>query len=264
MKFRYPVNYVAITQKFKKEGHFGMDLGWNSQHGGKNQPIYAAQDGEVVAVKDHDYTTKSWGNYVKIYHGENVYTLYGHMKEGVLVKKGQKVKTGEILGYMGNTGHSFGEHVHYEIYKGGASTSYRIDPQPLTYVYEGQVVSDGSKDNVLYYKEETSKEESKETNVIDYTVKKGDTLSEIAVEFNTTVAEISKLNPEIKDLDLIYAEQVIKVPTLKTEEVYYAIKKGDTLSGIAKKYDTSVDELVKLNDIKDPDKIYAGDKIRVK
>jgi LysM repeat protein len=45
---------------------------------------------------------------------------------------------------------------------------------------------------------------------------------------------------------------------------YYTIKKGDTLSSIAKKFDTSVDKLVKLNDIKDPDKIYTGDKIRVK
>ena len=262
MKFRYPVNYVAITQKFKKEGHFGMDLGWNSQHGGKNQPIYAAQDGEVVAVKDHDYTTKSWGNYVKIYHGENMYTLYGHMKEGVLVKKGQKVKMGELLGYMGNTGHSFGEHVHYEIYKGGASTSYRIDPQPLTYVYEGQVVSDGSKEVVLYYKEETPVTNNKSVEEVarDVIAGKYGNQPERQKKLESEGYNYSEVQGKVNELLKSQAPAAPQAP----QEEYYTIKKGDTLSGIAKKYDTSVNELVKLNNIKDPDKIYAGDKIRVK
>lgn len=153
MKFRYPVNYVAITQEFKKGKHFGIDLGWNSQYGGKNQPIYASQDGEVVVVKDNDYSGKSWGNYVKIYHGNNIYTLYAHLNHGLKVKKGQKVKMGDLLGYMGTTGISTGNHLHFEVYDGGASTSYRINPQPITYVYPDQNVSVNSTNDVLYYNE---------------------------------------------------------------------------------------------------------------
>ena len=140
-KFRYPVNYIAITTYFKKGVHNGLDLGWNSKHGGKNQPIYAAYDGKVYSTKDKDKRGKSWGNYVKIKHSSKVYTLYGHLKDGLKVKKGQKVKQGDLLGYMGNTGNSGGNHLHYEYYKGGASTRYRVDPEKYTYVYNDQKVS---------------------------------------------------------------------------------------------------------------------------
>lgn len=140
-KLRYPVNYIAITTYFKKGIHNGLDLGWNSKHGGKNQPIYAAEAGKVVSIKDNDKTGKSWGNYVKIYHGNKIYTLYAHLKNGIKVKKGQKVKQGDLLGHMGNTGKAAGNHLHYEYYKGGASTKYRVDPEKYTYVYKDQTVS---------------------------------------------------------------------------------------------------------------------------
>lgn len=140
-KFRYPVNYIAITTYFKKGVHNGLDLGWNSKHGGKNQPIYAVADGKVYSTKDKDKSGKSWGNYVKIKHSLKVYTLYGHLKNGLKVKKGQKVKQGDLLGYMGNTGNSGGNHLHYEVYIGGASTKYRVDPEKYTYVYNDQKVS---------------------------------------------------------------------------------------------------------------------------
>lgn len=143
-KLRYPVNYIAITTYFKKGVHNGLDLGWNSKHGGKNQPIYAAGDGKVVSIKDNDKTGKSWGNYVKIKHESGIYTLYAHLKNGLKVKKGNKVKMGTLLGYMGNTGKAAGNHLHYEYYKGGASTSYRVDPEKYNYVYSDQVVSKNS------------------------------------------------------------------------------------------------------------------------
>ena len=147
-KLRYPVNYIAITTYFKKGIHNGIDLGWNSKHGGKNQPIYAAGDGKVVSLKDYDQSGKSWGNFVKIYHGKingkKVYTLYAHLKDGLKVKKGQKVKMGDQVGVMGSTGKSSAPHLHYEYYLGGASTSNRVDPEKYTYVYSDQVVSKNS------------------------------------------------------------------------------------------------------------------------
>lgn len=140
-KYRYPVDYIAIVTYYKKGEHMGIDLGWNSKYGGKNQPIYAVADGKVYATKDKDKSGKSWGNYVKIKHSSKVYTLYGHLKDGLKVKKGQKVKMGDLLGYMGNTGNSKGNHLHYEYYKGGASTKYRVDPEKYTWVYPKQKVS---------------------------------------------------------------------------------------------------------------------------
>lgn len=144
-KLRYPTNYIAITTYFKKGVHNGVDLAWNSKYGGKNQPIYAPADGKVVSIKDKDKTGKSWGNYVKIYHGKlngkKLYTLVAHLENGIKVKKGQKVKMGDLLGKMGNTGNSKGNHCHYEVYLGGSSTIYRVNPEKYTYVYPKQKVS---------------------------------------------------------------------------------------------------------------------------
>ena len=150
--YKYPLKFVAITQKFKAGSHYGLDLGWSNAYGGKNAPIYAAADGEVYSTKDNDKTNKSWGNFVKIKHSDTEYTLYAHLKEGLKVKKGDKVKQGDLIGYMGNTGHSFGNHLHFEVYRGGASTTYRVDPILLTYAFDDQVVHKDDVNDVLHYK----------------------------------------------------------------------------------------------------------------
>lgn len=57
-----------------------------------------------------------YGNYVKIRHNNGMYTLYAHLRpNSVKVKVGDKVSAGQIIGYMGNTGHSFGAHLHFEV-----------------------------------------------------------------------------------------------------------------------------------------------------
>lgn len=97
-------------------------------------PIIAHTDGEVVWIQTgikHDnnippHTNKSYGNAVKLKHSNGYYTLYAHMKE-VYVKKGQKVKQGQELGYMGMTGIATGNHLHWEVRK---SNEERINPQP--------------------------------------------------------------------------------------------------------------------------------------
>lgn len=160
MRFRYPVNYIGITGRFTST-HKGLDLGWTSKIAefGKNMPIYAAESGTVYAIHDNDTTKKSWGNYIKIKHEGEVYTLYAHLKTGSLkVKVGDKVTQGEMIANMGGTGKVTGNHLHFEIYKGGAATKYRIDPLPLTYVYSGQVVCDSDKNVVNYYNSEPVEE----------------------------------------------------------------------------------------------------------
>lgn len=140
-KFRYPVDYIAITTYYKKGVHNGLDLGWNSKHGGAHQPIYAAADGVVYSLKDKDRTGESWGNFVKIKHSKKTYTLYAHLLDGIKVKKGKRVKQGQLLGYMGSTGKSTAPHLHYEYYRGGSSVKYRVDPEKYTFVYPDQTVS---------------------------------------------------------------------------------------------------------------------------
>lgn len=133
MKFIFPVkNYLTITQGFHS-GHVGNDYGWTSRvAGGNNQPIVASEDGTVTTAVDGYGNTypnsKIYGNYVIITHADGYYTLYGHLLKGVPVKVGQKVKKGDTIGFMGNSGYSLGQHLHYEVRKGGNSKSFAIDP----------------------------------------------------------------------------------------------------------------------------------------
>lgn len=118
-----------ITQKYKSGVHNGIDLVGT---GSTLDYIVAHSDGTVVAVrKDCNATYKtgsSYGNYVKIKHNNGYRTLYAHLKYGsVTVKVGDKVKKGQVIGYMGNTGHSFGAHLHFEVRN---TNDVKIDPTP--------------------------------------------------------------------------------------------------------------------------------------
>ena len=101
--------------------------------------------------------------------------------------------------------------------------------------------------------------------VVTYTVKAVDTLYNIANKYGTTYQKLASYN-SISNPNLIRVGQVIKIPSTKpTSSIeYYTIKNGDTLSAIASKYGTPVNQLVSWNNISNPDKIYVGQKIRVK
>ena len=98
-----------------------------------------------------------------------------------------------------------------------------------------------------------------------YYVKSGDTLTSIAAAYEMTVEELASYNPQIKNINLIRTgERVYLSPVLDSPE-YYIVKKGDILGKIAIKYNTSEDKLLGLNpDIKNPNLIFIGQKIRVK
>jgi len=86
--------------------HNGMDFS-NAHING--QKVVATKDGKIMSVKLLDY---SYGHHVWINHGKNVATLYAHMSR-IVVKEGQYVKQGQVIGYVGSTGNSTGPHLHY-------------------------------------------------------------------------------------------------------------------------------------------------------
>ena len=92
-----------------------------------------------------------------------------------------------------------------------------------------------------------------------YTVQSGDTLSGIAAKFGTTTSQLVEWN-NIADPNKIYVGQVLIVSksSTSTTDTYYTVQSGDTLSGIASKYGTTVQQLVEWNNISDPNKIYVG------
>lgn len=95
--------------------HAGLDFTAPS-----GTPIYATADGTVTRA---DFSTGGYGNHVIINHGYGYETLYGHMVR-VKARAGQKVKRGEIIGWVGSTGKSTGPHCHYEVHKNGE----HVDP----------------------------------------------------------------------------------------------------------------------------------------
>jgi len=101
----------------KPNNHTGIDI-----PAPKNSNIYAAKSGVVVTSTYN----KSYGNYVVVSHSDGTSTLYAHMnKRGV--KEGQTVKQGDVIGYVGTTGSSTGNHLHFEVRVNGS----RIDPVDL-------------------------------------------------------------------------------------------------------------------------------------
>ncbi len=83
-------------------------------------PIYATADG---VVKEANFNSGGYGNHVVVNHGFGYETLYGHMVR-IKARRGQRVKRGEIIGWVGNTGKSTGPHLHYEVIKNGI----KVDP----------------------------------------------------------------------------------------------------------------------------------------
>ena len=104
-------------------------------------------------------------------------------------------------------------------------------------------------------------EASSTGNTIYYVIKSGDTLTSFATRYGTTVNELVRIN-HIANPNLIYAGEAIKINTT-TNSVYYLIKYGDTLTSIAARYGTTVNELVRINHIANPDLIYAGETIKI-
>lgn len=95
-----------FTKARKK--HWGMDF--TSPRG---TPIYASGDGKIVRA---DNNASGYGKHVRIDHGYGYLSLYAHMSK-YNVKKGQKVKRGDLIGFVGNTGRSEAPHLHYEVWK---------------------------------------------------------------------------------------------------------------------------------------------------
>ncbi|MEJ7767134.1 MAG: M23 family metallopeptidase [Chitinophagaceae bacterium] len=102
--FGYRIDPVYKTVKM----HAGLDFA-----APQGTPIYATANGTVSLAGN---IGDGYGNHVVINHGYGYQTLYGHMYR-VKARRGQRVKRGEILGYVGNTGKSTGPHCHYEVHK---------------------------------------------------------------------------------------------------------------------------------------------------
>lgn len=127
-----PSRTITVNGVTKTSPHTGIDLVVISI---SNPKICAVLGGKVVVAKAGN---TGYGNYVVIEHtledNSIIYTLYAHMKQGtIMVAEGIQVQAGQVLGIMGSTGNSTGNHLHFEIRVGENSSSKTVDPFPYLF-----------------------------------------------------------------------------------------------------------------------------------
>ena len=136
-------------------------------------------------------------------------------------------------------------------------------------IYTKEIFLDGTEE--IPQTENPNGENSLNTRSIFYTVKRGDTLYEIAKTYGTTVSEIAQIN-QISNPNLIFPGQVLRIlenSTVQGNEergtgsIVYTVKPGNTLSQIARAYNVTVSHIVEINDIQNPNLIFPGQELRI-
>lgn len=138
-------NYVlAVTSPYGQRSsgfHGGIDLVGNNNGTHVLDYIVAIEKGTVTNLRKDCQGFEdngSYGNFVHIDHLNGLSTVYAHLSpNSVCVEKGQTVDKGQVIGYMGNTGHSFGGHLHFEV----RLWNERIDPTEYT-LYDKKIIEE--------------------------------------------------------------------------------------------------------------------------
>lgn len=113
--YKMRMHPILKINKFHKGMDFTARIG---------TPIYASGNGRVIIAE----RSSTYGNVVYISHGYGYKTIYAHMSK-IKVRRGQEVKRGDLIGYVGNTGLSVAAHLHYEVHKNGISLN------PINFYY---------------------------------------------------------------------------------------------------------------------------------
>lgn len=233
-----------VVSSFKYRGsrfHHGLDIDLNV-----GDPVKVAFDG---VVRYAQYNKGGFGNCVIIRHYNGLETYYAHLSK-INVRPYQRVTAGEILGLGGNTGRSFGPHLHFEC----RFYDHAIDPADI-FDFEKKTL-----------KTETLAICPQMFNYSDVSRKN------IQLEKNKNNPEaIARIEKEYEDhihhqvTEVTNNNKAANPPTsTKAPVKYHSVKSGDTLSGIARRYGTNVDKLCSLNGISRKSVLRLGQKIRVK
>lgn len=210
-----------MTSNFGRRGsrryHYGIDI--KAQTG---DTVYAAFDGKI-RVKQ--FERRGYGYYLVVRHVNGLETVYGHLSK-FLVDENDFVKSGQPIGLAGNTGRSFGSHLHFE-------TRFIGKPINPNFIID-------------FYNKSVHDEEYLVTNS---SYRKTNNSSRAVVNSSTTAYKEPTNTNSNKFVD--------------GDVKYHRIKSGDTLGAISRKYGTSVNELCKLNNISSRTTLRIGRSLRV-
>ena len=222
--FAMPTESRVLTSNFGAR--------WGRQHKGLDIKVYigdtirAAFSGKVRVVR---YEANGYGNFVVIRHFNGLETIYGHMSKH-LVKPDQEVRAGEPIGLGGNTGRSTGSHLHFETRLCGVA----LNPA-LMFDFRNQDVTG----DFYTFRKNTYSRESAQAN---------------------RLRGVSGSSASSAD-DQLFAQNTSKKSSNKRNTAstrFHKVKKGETLYSIARKRNTTVNAICKLNGIGKNMKLRAG------
>lgn len=211
-KFSFPTPDIARATSHwgprRRRFHYGVDLAMKT-----GEPIYATFDGVVRISKFN----RSYGNLIVIRHNNGLETYYAHLSKRH-VTPGTHVRAGDIIGLCGNTGRSYGSHLHFEVrYKGNA-----MNPENVINCTTHELVTPVltlTKDSFRKSAARTAtassgNAKSASTNYSGngkyYKVRSGDTLSKIASRNGTTIRRLCQLNG-IKETSVLRVGQRLQL-----------------------------------------------------
>jgi murein DD-endopeptidase MepM/ murein hydrolase activator NlpD len=241
-QFRIPFDGYLTSHFGPRKGrpHHGVDISLKT-----GDMIYAAWSGKVRYAK---FNKGGYGNLVVIRHYNGLETFYAHLSK-ILVFPNQEVVAGEPIGLGGNTGRSFGAHLHFEVrfYDIPINPEHIIDfarkdvrDQNILVHKDLFKVNLPSNDNLIIDSPEDNEDDH------DHSVEATDVLAAVAIP----VAE----KTEVKT----------KSAAPREFRKYHRVKSGDNLSKIASQYGVSIDDICKLNGINANKTINVGLMLRIK
>ena len=239
-KFCFPTpEHARMSSHFgarRRRWHYGVDLAMPT-----GEPIYAAFDG-IVRISRWN---SSYGNLVVVRHFNGLETYYAHLSQRD-VEAGDTVRAGQVIALCGNTGRSYGSHLHFEIrYMGKA-----LNPEYVLDCSEHKLLCDELVLTPAYFSKKGSSHSS--PSLAD--LRRINQQAGTADNSSATVAENQQRDPS----------KPKPKATKSSQAKYYKVRSGDTLSKIAARNGTTVKKLCKLNGIKETTVLQIGKRLRVR
>jgi LysM repeat protein len=236
--------------------HKGIDIAASL-----NTPVFAVDDGIVTK----SYYSDTYGNVIFIKHRNNFETVYAHLNKRHL-HEGQAVNKGDTIGLMGNTGKSYGVHLHFEVHEKEWTYEKENAVNPTLVLGEieiGSSIQASNEDHAQYVVKNVKTEEmeepslsSMEQNTYHHIVHSGESLWVLAEKYETTVENLQRANSLTNTT--IFENQSIKVPN----SFVYIVHEGDTLSDISLKTNVSIEAIKKVNHLSN-DRIFPNQRLTI-
>ncbi len=283
-EFHYPTDSTSyVTSPYGWRGrrmHAGIDL---KVYVGDD--IYSAFDGVVRIAKYYG----GYGYCVVVRHHNGLETLYGHCSK-LLVEVNDVVKAGQVIALGGNTGRSTGSHLHFEVRVAGSYINPNLVIDTKNHGLQDKNLYITRRKNRIFASNNDSAEE-READIIEelsiryHIVRSGDVLSRIAANNHTTVSTLCRLNHISSRSTLRIGQRLIvrdgirpttsatkqqaKVESKPASQTIartatgatYTVRKGDTLSKIAQRNQTTVSSICALNNISSRTTLQIGQKL---